>query len=106
IGAVSPSSAMRARQAAQIGWYRWSFTSHPAIAGVCSSRRAKIWRIKPCLVFDDEGTAGGTDRVVRVVVHLAPRDRRRLLVQEVHDLADQAGLGLPPPAQAAEGVAS
>ncbi len=56
-------------------------------------------------VLGEEGTAGRADRVVRVVVHLAPRDRRRLLVQEVHDLADQAGLGLPPFAEHHEVVA-
>ena len=50
-------------------------------------------------VLGDEGAAGGADRVVRMVVDLAPGDRGRLLVQELDDLADQAGLGLPPLAE-------
>ncbi len=56
-------------------------------------------------VLGDEGAAGGADRVVRVVVHLAPGDRGRLLVQELDDLPDQAGLGLPPLAEHHEIVA-
>ena len=43
----------------------------------------------------DERAARGADRAVRVVVHLAPGDRGRPLVQEVDELTDQTCLGLP-----------
>ena len=50
-------------------------------------------------VLGHPSAARGADRAVRVVVHLAPGDRGRLLVQEVDELTDQTRLGLPPLAE-------
>jgi hypothetical protein len=47
-------------------------------------------------LLGEQRTAPGTNRPVRVVVHLAARDHRRLFIQQLHQVPDQPGLGLAP----------
>jgi len=49
----------------------------------------------PVALLRHERAASSADRTVRVIVHLAPGDRRDAFVQQVDDAADQPGLGLP-----------